>query len=382
MDLENSTLANQTIGSSLFGDIFGETELDTISFDSNASLSSSLGPSQIHGVEMAIDRFNYESELGEGTYGKVWKAADSDIGRSVAVKSYKMTGAAAVQLLSLETNIAGKINHPGIPTLYDIRKTADGQCHYIMRFVEGESLESIIEKLREGDESTHEKYRFEQRVAIIIQILRVLSAAHQKNIVHRDLKPENIMIGPSGEAYVMDWGVALDLGINNGEGQLAGTPRYMSPEQASKKPLTSASDLYALAAVFYEFMSLNEHGPKYSSIDELLEKLPSYQPTHFELMQAHPKFGSFPMIYASIIHKGLSIDPKERYSSADEMLSDIESVVSGDVEVGCPITLSFKLLAMTQHALSVAPVRTFFGMGFALLLMMGSLIYVGTLISS
>ena len=120
MNVEEKVLANQTIGSSLLDDLFGNIEIENLTEDSTASLSASLGPSQIHGVEMAIDRFNYKTELGEGTYGKVWKAEDSDIGRSVAVKSYKLTGPAGLQLLSLETNIAGKIDHPGIPTLEKI----------------------------------------------------------------------------------------------------------------------------------------------------------------------------------------------------------------------------------------------------------------------
>ncbi len=378
MNVEEKTV-NQTIGSS-FLDLFACEELNTVPVDTNNSIGSSLGLSQIHDLDMEIERFSYDSALGEGAYGKVWKASDTDIGRSVAVKSYKIKGPTGVQLLSLETNIAGKIDHPGIPTLYDIRKTEDGQCHYIMRLIEGESLEEIITRLQEGDEETHEKYRFEQRVDIVIQILRVLSAAHNKNIIHRDLKPENIMIGTSGEVYVMDWGVALDLEKVDGEGQLAGTPRYMSPEQASKKKLTPASDIYAVTAIFYELMSLNNHGPKYTDMEDLLQKLPSYKPTHFELTKGHPTFGSFPMTYASIMDKGFNIDPNMRYRSAEEMLADIEAVLSGEVSVGCPITFSFKVLSILEKAFSVHPVRTFFGLIALSLGSIASLIYIGTLL--
>ena len=380
MDYEKQECANQTINCSVMNDLFGGLDLEEANLDSNASLSSSLGASQLCDLDMNVDRFSYMSELGEGTYGKVWKAEDADIGRSVAVKSYKLTGSAGMQLLALETNIAGKINHPGIPTLYDIRKTEDGQCHYIMRFIEGESLQDIIELLRSGDKKTHDRFRFEQRVEIVIQILRVLSAAHKKKIIHRDIKPENIMIGPAGEAYLMDWGVALDLTICQGANQLGGSPRYMSPEQAQKKPLTSASDLYALTVVLYEFLSLKEHGPKYENIEDLLEKLPSYEPTMFELATGHPKFGAFPMVYASIIEKGLKINLEERYTTAEDMLHDLEAAQSGDIAVTCPITASFKIVSWLFHSLNVAPIQTFLGMGFVSLAAMATLIYIGTLL--
>ena len=222
--LDDDFTVTDTIGGSILEDLFDDEAIETIAFDRDAdeTLTQSLGASQ---VGHAPDRFHYRSELGEGAYGKVWKAQDADIGREVAVKSYKYPGRAGQRLISLETSIAGKIDHPGVPALYDVKKTEDDQYHVIMKYVEGETLESIIDRLRDRDEETQTKYRFEQRTELIIQVLRALSVAHAKGIVHRDIKAENIMVGTSGEAYLMDWGIALDLSQSNGEGQLADAPQ-------------------------------------------------------------------------------------------------------------------------------------------------------------
>ena len=172
---------NETIGLTMLDELFdAETQAKTkIEVDTSDVETFSIGKPQISTHTQQLGRYNYEDALGEGAYGTVWRAQDIDIGRSVAIKSYKFTGNVGEKLLRMETNIAGKIDHPGVPVLYDVKKTEDGQYHFIMKYIEGETLESIITRLRDGDEKTHQQYGQEKRAELILQILRVLISAHK-----------------------------------------------------------------------------------------------------------------------------------------------------------------------------------------------------------
>ena len=374
---------SKTIGVTILEDLFQNDEMDkeTVKIQTGSGVSTiALGEAQLRKMHDATERFSYENPLGEGAYGKVWKAQDIDIGRSVAIKSYKYGGEVGHRLLSMETNIAGKIDHPNVPVLYDIKKTEDEQYHYIMKFIEGESLEAIIERLRAGDKETLAKYSFEKRASIITQILRVLAASHKKNILHRDIKAENIMVGPAGEAYLMDWGVALDLNQFNGKGQLAGSPRYMSPEQAAQKALDQRSDLYSIIAVFFELMSLKQHGPDVKTADEVLKAIPEFEPSFKLIAMPHSQYGTYPMQYQSIFFKGLKNNPDERYQSAEEILEQLDASMSGDIEVGCHVSLMFKSFYLIRQGMTQHPILSNLALLFVPLAFMGLLVYIGTLL--
>ena len=180
--------------------------------------------------------FCIPARLGEGAYGRVWRAVDEDIGRDVAIKSYKLKGATGQKLCSTELQIAGKIDHPNVPVIYDVERAADDSYHFVMKFIEGQQLTELIQKLRAGDKELLEEYKLEQRIELIVQILRVLSSVHSKGIVHRDIKPENIMVGPNGEAYLMDWGIAIDTNITCARACLQAHRFTCLPNKQGKKP--------------------------------------------------------------------------------------------------------------------------------------------------
>jgi serine/threonine-protein kinase len=339
----------------------------------------SIGKPQITTNHSTLGRYNYENDLGEGAYGKVWRAQDVDIGRSVAIKSYKFSGNVGQKLLRMETNIAGRIDHPGMPALYDVKKTEDGQYHYIMKYIQGETLEEVLHRLRAEDEKTIDCFGFEKRAEIILQVLRVLATAHKKNIVHRDIKAENIMIGISGEAYLMDWGIAIDVTENTGKAQLAGTPRYMSPEQAAQKELDARSDIYSLSAVLFELMSLRVHGPKTQNVQEILTALPEYS-LKFSDLAPHPKYGGVPAPFQEVIRRGLENAPEKRFSSAEEMISALEKAMSGEVSVGCPITLTLRVMTVIEKQLTNHPARSSLSMLFGAIGMVAGLLYLGSLL--
>ena len=154
------------------------------------------------------ERYSMVSQLGAGGAGTVSLALDCDIGRRVAFKKYSKDGEAGKDLCKKELHILGMLDHGGIPTIYDFGTNALEQYFCTMQYVKGETLRSVIEKLKKGDLETHRRFQFQDRADIIIQLLRIVSSAHAKSVVHRDIKPENIMIGPGGEVTLIDWGIA------------------------------------------------------------------------------------------------------------------------------------------------------------------------------
>ena len=106
------------------------------------------------------------STLGEGTYGKVWKAKDQKIGRSVAIKEFKSTGEEGKLLCQLEISRTGRLDHPGIPTIYDVGQT-EGRSYFTMKFIEGKTLQEIIAELRNEDREAHERFPFVKRTEIV-----------------------------------------------------------------------------------------------------------------------------------------------------------------------------------------------------------------------
>ena len=275
------------------------------------------------------DRYVYEKSVGEGAYGKVWRAKDNKIGRIVALKQFKTSGMEGAWLCQSEINKAGRLDHPGIPTIYDAGQK-EGESYFTMKYVEGKTLKKVIAELIEKNVDTHKRFPFIKRTEIMIQLLRTLCDLHDNQVVHRDIKPENILVDDNGHAYLMDWGIALDLKEGTGKGELCGTPKYMSPEQCDQAQIDGRSDIYSLAATFYEFLSLTYYGPKLKTAMAYVEGISSWDPPRIDHIQ-HPSNRSFvPSEFRSIIHRALEQDPNNRYTNAKEMLQELEQVQEGE----------------------------------------------------
>jgi serine/threonine-protein kinase len=162
------------------------------------------------------DRHRYEElrMLGEGGMGEVLAARDNDIERTVAVKRLKPGVQAASTLARFvdEIRTVGRLEHPNIMPIHDVGVDEQGQYYFVMKYLDGETLENIIEKLRDGDPVYLRRYPFERRVELFVGILEAIAYAHGHHIIHRDIKPANIMVGPYGEVMVMDWGLAKPIG--------------------------------------------------------------------------------------------------------------------------------------------------------------------------
>lgn len=201
-----------------------------------------------------LGRYRIEARIGEGAMADVFRARDPDIGRVVAIKAlkpeYRRDPELGARFLR-EARAAGALNHPNIATIYDVGE-ADGVPYIAMELIEGQPLDMVLQQGR---------MPFERVLALGAQLSAALAYAHSLGIVHRDVKPSNILLSTDGKtAKLLDFGVAR-IGESDGQlartqaGQMIGTPRYMSPEQALGLAVDPRSDLFSLGAVLYEMVT-------------------------------------------------------------------------------------------------------------------------------
>ena len=318
----------------------------------------------------ARPRYAATKLLGEGGMGTVELAEDQDIARQVALKRIRpeIAGGAGLARFVEEVRTIGQLEHPNIVPIHDVGVDEEGRYFFVMKYVEGETLETIIERLAAGDPVAHRQYTFETRVQIMIGLLRALAFAHDRAIIHRDVKPANVMVGPYGEVVLMDWGIARAIGgkepamatgeeaapatdttrrrlVETAQAQLVGTPAYMAPEQAQGRPdLDARCDLYAASVVFHELMTLGHYLPDVTSVPQMLtdvveRELPPALPGAY----AHPTQGPIPSEYVHFIRQGMNKDRGERFASAQEMIDRLEDALEGKIRVQCHATMTKRM---------------------------------------
>ena len=207
-----------------------------------------------------IGSYRLESRLGQGGMGTVYRAQDTKLNRPVAIKflSVDVADEAARRRFQREAQMASSLNHPHILTVYDVGEH-DGQQYIVTEFVDGGTLQ---------DWAAAEKRSPHQIVQLLTGIADALAAAHQAGILHRDIKPANILVAKNGYAKLADFGLAkLQDGPAASEGTqtltaaltrpglILGTIAYMSPEQASGRPLDARSDIFSFGVVLYEMVA-------------------------------------------------------------------------------------------------------------------------------
>ncbi len=207
-----------------------------------------------------LGRYRIDGRLGEGAMADVFRAFDPGIGRTVAIKVLKPEYGRDPDLgerFLREARAAGALSHPNIATIYDVGE-ADGAAYIAMELIEGQPLDNLL--LTQG------RLPYERVLALGQQLASALDYAHKAGVVHRDVKPSNILLSADGRtAKLLDFGVArigdIDVSGPGGRlartqvGQMIGTPRYMSPEQALGIPVDQRSDLFSLGVVLYEMVT-------------------------------------------------------------------------------------------------------------------------------
>ena len=199
--------------------------------------------------ELTTDRYLVLEEIGRGGMGRVYAARDTALGRDVAIKiGSALPGADLQARLTREAQVIARLEHPGIVPVHDYGTLADGRPFYVMKRVQGRTLQTHLETVPPLGE----------RLRIFERVCEAVSFAHAHGIIHRDLKPSNVMVGDFGEVMVMDWGVAIvrdrptrEGGEPGGDaGTVLGTRGFMPPEQlAGAGDVDQRADVYALRAM-------------------------------------------------------------------------------------------------------------------------------------
>jgi serine/threonine protein kinase len=265
-----------------------------------------------------LGRYAIQSELGRGAMGVVYKATDTALERTVAVKTVNMSlerdGAEKYEArFYQEARAAGSLNHPNIVTVYDVGK--EGNVAYMaMEFIEGAELRSLLAEGRALPVS--------QAVSIAVQVAEGLAYAHEHGVVHRDVKPANIMVLTDGPVKITDFGIAR-MRANTDEltqsGMMLGSPKYMSPEQVIGKRADHRSDIFSLGVILYEMLT---GGAPFSgeNVTALMYQIVNFAPpAPSAVNQAVPELLNF------IVAKMLAKPLEERYQSAQELANDLRN---------------------------------------------------------
>jgi serine/threonine-protein kinase len=305
--------------------------------------------------------------LGEGGMGEVSLVQDHDIDRRVAVKFLHsdIADPGMVARFIEEIHTVGQLEHPNIVPIHDAGRDDDGRYFFVMKHIEGETLGTIIAKLREGDPAYLARYTFLERVEIFIGILNALKFAQGKGFVHRDLKPANVMVGRSGEVVLMDWGLSKSVTgehamppqakdadgaevhhsgarlVQTQAGSLMGTPHYMSPEQAAGRndAVDARSDLYSACVLFHELMFLEHYLEGREELNDILAGVMT-QPVNSSWISGYNRYPKAPPAYLHIIIKGMQKDPALRFQSAEELIKRLRSVQDGSAPIQCAATFA------------------------------------------
>jgi len=264
-------------------------------------------------------RYEIVGELGRGAMGVVYKAVDPVIGRTVAVKTIRLseegTGLSRPELLTrfqTEARAAGLLTHPNIVVVFDAGEE-DGLYYITMELVEGKSLQALLD---DGH-----AFPLPRTLRIMDQTCSALQFAHERNVIHRDIKPANLMLTADDTVKVTDFGTAkiLQFGTVQQTAHVMGTPSYMSPEQVKGRAVDGRSDIFSLGVMLYEMVTGEKPFPG-QNITTVIYKIVNEEPV--------PPRQINPSIHAGIstvVMRALEKDPDQRYQSCREMLEDLRN---------------------------------------------------------
>ncbi|WP_194858535.1 serine/threonine-protein kinase [Myxococcus sp. AB056] len=272
-------------------------------------------------------RYKIESVLGQGGMGMVFRATQTSVQRPVAVKTLNPSLAAAPQFFERfrrEAELASRLRHPNVITIFDFGRSPDGTCYYVMELLEGESLKETVK--RQGPMSLR------RALSLVEQASQGLAHAHAEGCVHRDLKPHNIMVQQlSGQDFVkvLDFGLVKAMESEEEEqltstGQVLGTPQYMPPEQAGGESVDQRSDLYSMAGVLYFCLTGSSPFGANTVRKALTASLTQAVPAVNTKRQGAP----VPAALDAFFKKALAPEKEDRYQNAQEFIDAMLDTVA------------------------------------------------------
>ncbi len=264
-------------------------------------------------IGKTILHYKIISKLGEGGMGVVYKAEDTKLERTVAIKflpHHIATNAEERERFKIEAKAAAALNHPNIATIYAIEEV-DGEMFIVMELIDGEELKKKV---------SSEQLSVIRVIEIATQIAEGMKAAHAKGVTHRDIKSSNIMVTESGQVKIMDFGLAKIAGgaqLTKDHSTL-GTAAYMSPEQARGEPVDQRTDIWSFGVVLYEmltgqlpFRGVYEQAVIYSILNE--------QPQPIAELR-----DDVPADLVQLVQKTLNKDADQRYQNMNDLLQDLK----------------------------------------------------------
>jgi formylglycine-generating enzyme required for sulfatase activity/serine/threonine protein kinase len=338
--------------------------------DPNAPLAEVLR--RLSGREVVFGRrYEVRGEVAAGGMGTILSVWDGDLNRQLAMKVIraqgKGSGAASdveARVLSRfieEAQITGQLDHPGIVPVHEIGLDPEGRVYFTMQLVAGRDLEHVFELVRTGEEG----WSLTRAVGVMLKVCEAMAYAHEKGVVHRDLKPANVMVGRFGEVYVMDWGLARALGRRDAadvrvvrrrddstvltsrrearqagsassplvtmDGDVVGTPAYMSPEQArgDLEHLGPATDVYAAGAILYHLLAGHmpyvPPGERPNAV-AVWKRVKAGSPEALAARAPHA-----PQELVAICEKAMAREPAGRYATMQVLADDLRAYLEGRV---------------------------------------------------
>ncbi|HET9127450.1 MAG TPA: Stk1 family PASTA domain-containing Ser/Thr kinase, partial [Propionibacteriaceae bacterium] len=273
------------------------------------------------------DRYRLERVIGRGGMAEVWRAADTRLGRPVAIKRLRVdlaTDPTFQARFRREAQAAAGLNHPNIVSVYDTGEETDKATgvavpYIVMELVDGHTLKEVLRDDR--------RILPERALEFTQGVLDALSYSHRAGIVHRDIKPANVMLTPNGAVKVMDFGIARAVADTSATmtqtAAVIGTAQYLSPEQARGETVDARSDIYSAGCLLYEllvgrppFIGDSPVSVAYQHVREVPTPPSTLDPEISQAMDA-------------VVMKALAKDPADRYQSARAMRDDISRLLAG-----------------------------------------------------
>jgi tRNA A-37 threonylcarbamoyl transferase component Bud32 len=316
------------------------------------------------------DRYEKLVVIGKGAEKEIYRVYDRRLGRRVAL-AYPVKAKSSDELEQFlrEARLTANLTHPNIMPVHNMGIDPDGKPFFTMELLPGDSLKDIVAGLRKRESAYVSRYSLDALLSIYLKICDAMAYAHSRGVLHLDLKPSNIRVGPFGDVFVCDWGLAriihgretgeLEPGELDGDelndftlsGTMKGTPGFMAPEQAGgKEEKTVRTDIYALGAILYMLL-VHEIPVPGDSANEVVENTVA---GHIILPHRRKPQVHVPASLEAVAMKALSLKPQERYAHVQDLQAEIANYMTGYATDAEKAGMVRRVVLLTQRHARIA----------------------------